>query len=168
MSHHRQGCCELESESLSGLLLFKWFLLFRLRNHPPEGKRWEQTYQGLWSPELPVLQVSSKSPTNIEQAISPNWQSGHQCNRFPQVAHWTHSFICEVSREWGKYIDTCSSCSAAPASELRNHTDLRTLVMLHKGGVYGIQWKFTCLNLILEGYFLRLNSLPTLRKIFVK
>lgn len=146
---------------------FKWSL-FCLRNHPPEGKRWEQTYQGLWSPELPVLQVSSKSPTNTEQAISPNWQSGHQHNKFPQVADWTRLFICEISREWGKYIDTCSSHSAAPSLELRNHIGLRTLAMLHTRVVWGIQRKFTCLNLILEEHLLRFNSLPTLRKIFVK
>lgn len=162
MPHHRQGRL-----LWTGKWEFKWSLIC-LKCHPSEGKRSKETYQGLWFPELPILQVSSKSPTNTEQEISTNWQPGHQHNNFPQVAHWTHLFICEISQVWGKYNpNSCSSPSAALSSELRNHTYLRTLVMLHTGGVCGIQWKFTCLNLNLEGHLLKFNSLPTPLKIFV-
>lgn len=44
--------------------------LFCVRNHPADGWRQENTYQELWSPELPIPQVSSKTPTNTQQKQS--------------------------------------------------------------------------------------------------
>lgn len=43
---------------------------FCVRNHPADGRRQENTYQEPWSPELPVPQVSSKTPTNTQQKKS--------------------------------------------------------------------------------------------------